>query len=89
MLETVQMFVDGSHSVFPELVFPLRRRQVVFQHPLVAVERNHLAGLLFDGHLREKVFDTCVDRGRRIFIYILFPVLVEVYPTVPVDGLIR
>lgn len=32
--ETVQMFVDGPHSVFPEAVFPFRSGQIVFQHPL-------------------------------------------------------
>lgn len=88
MLETVQMFVDSSHTIFPELVFPVRCRQVVFQYPLVAVERNHLAGFLFDVHLRKKVLDTCVDRGCRIFIHVLFPIFVEIYPAISVDGLV-
>ena len=89
LLETVQMFIDGSYAVFPELFFPVRCRQVVFQHPLVTVERNHLAGFFFNIHLRKEVFDTCIDRDRRIFIYILFPILVEIYPAIPVDRLVR
>ena len=53
------------------------------------VERNHLAGFFFNIHLRKEVFDTCIDRDRRIFIYILFPILVEIYPAIPVDRLVR
>ena len=83
------MLVDGSYTVFPKHLFPFGSGKIVFQYPFVAVEGNHLAGFFFNIHLRKEVFDTCIDRDRRIFIYILFPILVEIYPALPVDRLVR
>lgn len=50
-----------------------------------SVERRHLAGLLFDGHLAEKIFDAVVDVGPAVFIDVLDSIFVEVDPSVVVD----
>ena len=78
--ERVQMLVDGSDTVLPELSLPLLRRKRILEHTLVAVKRHHLASLFLHGHLREQVFDARVDVGVRVLINVLFPVFVEVNP---------
>ena len=61
--------------------FPFGSGQVVFQYPFVAVEGNHLAGLFFECHLLQEVFDAVIEWCGGVFVYIFDSVFVEVYPT--------
>ena len=84
--EGIEVLVDRPDPVLPELLLPLGRRLLVFQHPPVAVQRDHLARLFFEGHLREQVLDPGVHVGGRVLIDIHPSVLVEIGPAVVVDG---
>ena len=56
LLKTIQVFINGSYSIFPQHILPFGSRKCILQHPFITVERHHLASLLFDIHLSEKVF---------------------------------
>ena len=51
--EAVEVLVNGANPVFPKPLLPLFSRKVVLENAPVAVEGNHLAGLLFQGHTGE------------------------------------
>ena len=78
--KTVELLVYCPHAVFPYLVFPFRRRQLVLEYALVSVECYHLAGLLLHGHLAEQVGNAVFYVGFGIFVDILASVLVVVNP---------
>ena len=84
--ETVKMFVYRPDAVFPYLFLPCGSGEFILQHSFVAVEGNHLTGFLLQVHLREQVLYSCVDIGGSVFIDILDPVLVEIYPAFVVDA---
>ena len=84
--EGIEVLVDRPDPVLPKLFLPLGRRLLVLQHPPVTVQRDHLARLLFEGHLREQVLDPCVHVGGRVLIDIHPSVLVEIGPAFVVDG---
>ena len=86
--ESVEVLVDSPEPVLPELILPAGCRQRILQHALIAVERHQLAGLLFNGHLRQQVFDSVVQGGLRVLVNILAAVLVEIDPTVPIHFLV-
>ncbi len=81
LLETVQMLVNSSNTVFPKLVFPFGSRQIIFQDPFVSVKSHHLACFLFQCHLAEQIFYACIDRCCRVFVSIFDSILIEVYPS--------
>ena len=80
LLEAVQMFVDGADAVFPQHLFPFGGGKVVFQYTFVSIKSDHLAGLLVQCHLLQEVFYAGVERSGRVFVHILYPIFVEVYP---------
>lgn len=47
---------------------------------MVTLYGYNLASLFFQCHLAEQIFDTCIQRGIRIFVYILHSVFVEINP---------
>ena len=80
LLKTIQMFVDGTHAVFPQHLLPFGSRQIVFQYPLISVKSHHLAGLFVQIHLTEQVLDACIYRGSRIFVYVFYSVFIKIDP---------
>ena len=85
LAESVQMLVNGSNAVLPQLRLPLRGRERVCENATIAVESHHLTGFFLQSHLRKQVFHPRIDVRRLVFINILHPVFIEVYPAFMVD----
>ncbi len=83
------MLVNVGDAVFPNLSLPVGRGKFVLQHPLVTVQRRCLAGLFFQSHPREQVFDAAIDWRLRVFVDIHPAVLVQIDPGIVIDGLFR
>lgn len=80
-----QMFVDIGHAVLQYRVFPFFSRDAVAHHFLISVVRDQLSGLLFNGHTAYQVVDTLLYLLCRVFVHVLFPVFVQVYPSFLID----
>ena len=78
---SVKVLVDITDTVFPDTGFPFIGRQCIFKDGSVSIDRSQLTGLFLDCHLFKEIFHPFVDRLRRIFIYILLSVFVEIDPT--------
>ena len=85
LAESVQMLVNGSNAVLPQLRLPLRSRERVCENATIAVESHHLTGFFLQSHLRKQVFHPRIDVRRLVFIDVLHPILIEVYPAFMVD----
>ena len=81
LLKTIQVFINGSYPICPQHILPFGSRKCILQHPFITVERHHLASLLFDIHLSEKVFNTVFNFCIRIFINIHHTILIKVNPS--------
>ena len=77
---SVAMFVDIADAVFPNLLFPFLGRARVLENSFVTIDRSHLSGFFFDGHLTDQIGNPIFDGSFRIFIGVLFAVLIPVDP---------
>ena len=84
----VEHLVDVGDAVFPHLRLPPLCGEGVLQYTAVAVEGGQLAGFLVDVHLAEQVVHPLVHRLRGVFVDVLHAVLVEINPSLVVDGLV-
>ena len=82
----VDVLVDVADAVLPDGGVPGGRGQFVRQDARKAIERGELRGFLFDCHAAEQVGDAVLDGDRRILVGIAGAVLVQVDPTLVVEG---
>ena len=85
LAHAIEHLIDIGNAILPQRLLPLLGRERILQHTTVAIEGDHLAALLLDGHLLQQILDTLVDRALRIFVDILATILIEVYPPLVVD----
>lgn len=83
--DAVAVLVDIADAIFPNFTFPFFGRVGVLENAVVAVNGAHLRGFLIHVHLAEEIGDTLVGGETRIFVGVLFAVLVSVDPTFVVD----
>ena len=74
------MLVDIADAVFPNLLFPFLGRGRILKNSFVTIDRSHLSGFFFDGHLTDQIGNPIFDGSFRIFIGVLFAVFVPVDP---------
>ena len=89
----IEVLINVGDTVFPDLILPIGRRQLVFQRRLRArpaapdtVQGRGLTSLFLQSHLREQVFNAAIERGLRIFVNVHPTILVKIDPAVVVDA---
>ena len=82
---SIAVLVNIANAIFPDAFLPRVFGDGRFQDSFVAVDGSHLAGLFIDRHLRNQVRNAFLNGQFRIFVGILFPILVSVDPTIVVD----
>ena len=88
----VEVLINIRHAILPDLILPVRRRQLVFQRRRRSgsaaanpVQGGGLTSLLIHRHLRQQVVDALFDWRFGIFVNIHPAVLVQIDPTLAID----
>ena len=77
---SIAMFVDITDAVLPNFLFPFFSWTRILENSFVTIDRSHLSRFFFDGHLADQIGNAILDGKFRIFIRVLFAILVSIDP---------